>query len=197
MPLPPVETRNEILLIQTEATDTTLKVLQTLLAGRAVGRGRVTLLCRHQDRHQFLSTIEEANISTWTPGISLENLKLMMRLRGIDRDVVTAIFSGRPVFRLQKLAFFLLPARNRLVFNENFDCFYLPRRRFSSVLRLPSLPGSVDGFLPTWKPLLRQTTKVVLWPPRFAYLLGWLTVEKLRRAQRLQRASHSSLTRRP
>ena len=177
---------HEILLIQTDATDTTLKVLEALLAGKAVGQGEVRLLCREEDRRQFLPRMAETDISTWTPGISLENLKLMMKLCRINRDVVTAIFSGRPVFRLQKLAFFLLPARNRLVFNENVDCFYLARRRFSSVLRLPSIPVSFHGSSARWKHSLRQTAKIVLWLPRFAYLLGWLTVEKLRRARRLQ-----------
>ena len=194
---PSVKTRNEILLIQTDATDTTLEVLEALLAGKAVGRGEVRLLCRAEDRNHFLPRIEETDISTWTPGISVENLKLIMTLCRIDRDIVAAIFSGRPVFRLQKLLFFLLPARNRLLFNENVDYFYLNRRRFSKVLRLPSIPVSFHGSSARWKHSLRQTAKIVLWLPRFAYLLGWLTVEKLRRARRLQGAGQSSLNQQP
>ena len=194
---PGAAARNEILLIQTDASDTTLEVLERLLKGEAVGRGKVRLLCREEDRQHFLPWLEEKDISTWTPGISLDNLKLMMKLCRMNRDVVTAILSRRPVFRLPKLAFFLLPARNRLVFNENIDCFYLARSRFSSVLRLPSLPVSFPGSSSRWKHPLRQTAKIALWLPRFAYLLGWLTVEKLRRARRLQGAGRSSLNRQP
>ena len=194
---PGAAARNEILLIQTDASDTTLEVLEHLLRGEAVGPGKVRLLCREEDRQHFLPWLEEKDIRTWTPGISLNNLKLMMKLCRLDRDVVTAILSGRPVFRLQKLAFFLLPARYRLVFNENIDCFYLTRSRFSSVLRLPSLPVSFHGSSSRWKYSLRQTARIVLWLPRFAYLLGWLTVEKLRRARRLQGAGRSSLNQQP
>ena len=194
---PAAAARNEILLIQTDASDTTLEVLERLLKGEAVGPGKVRLLCREEDRQHFLPWLEEKDISTWTPGISLDNLKLMMKLCRMNRDVVTAILSGRPVFRLPKLAFFLLPARYRLVFNENIDCFYLARSRFSSVLRLPSLPVSFHGSSSRWKHSLRQTARIALWLPRFAYLLGWLTVEKLRRARRLQGAGRSSLNRQP
>ena len=193
----PGAARKEILLIQTDATETTLEVLEHLLRGEAVGRGKVRLLCREEDRQHFLPWLEETDIRTWTPGISLENLELMMKLCRIDQDVVTAILSGRPVFQLQKLAFFLLPARNRLVFNENIDCFYLTRSRFSSVLRLLSIPVSFHRSSSRWIHSLRQTAKIVLWLPRFAYLLGWLTVEKLKRARRLQGAGGSGLKQQP
>ena len=194
---PAAAARNDILLIQTDARDTTVEVLERLLRGEAVGPGKIRLVCREEDRQHFLPWLEEKDISTWTPGISLDNLKLMMKLCRINRDVVTAIFSGRPVFQLQKLAFFLLPARNRLVFNENIDCSYLPRSSFSSALRLPSLPVSFHRSSSRWKHSLRQTAKIILWMPRFTYLLGWLTVEKLRRARRLQETRQSSLNRQP
>ncbi len=194
---PGAEIRNEVLLIQTDSTEATLEALQHLQSGQAVGPGRVRLLCREADRQHFLPWLEEADITTWGPGISADNLKQMIKVGRIDRNVVTAVFSGRPVFQLQKLAFFLLPARNRLAFNENMDCFYLPRSRFGSALRLPSMPVSLQGSSEGWKHLLRQTAKIVLWLPRFAYLLGWLTVEKLRRARRLEKAGQSSLNQRP
>ena len=191
------EIRNEILLIQTDSTDATLRALEHLQSGQAVGRGKVRLLCREEDRQHFLPRLEESDISTWTPGISAHNLKQMIKVGRIDRDVVTAIFSGRAIFRLQKLAFFLLPARNRLVFNENMDCFYLTRSRFGSVLRLPSLPVSLQESSEGWKYLLRQAAKIVLFLPRFGYLLGWLSVEKLKRARRLQETGPTRLNRQP
>ena len=184
---PGAEIRNEILLIQTDSTDATLEALQHLQSGQAVGPGKIRLLCREEDRQHFLPWLEETDINTWTPGIS-GNLRRMIKVAWTDRDVVTAVFSGQPIFRLQKLAFFLLPARDRLVFNENMDCFYLTRSRLGRALRLPSIPVSLQGPSARWKHWLRQTAKIVLWIPRFAYLLGWLTVEKLRRARRLQEA---------
>ena len=59
------------------------------------------------------------------------------------------------------------------------------RSRFGSALRLPSIRVSFQGSSWGRKHLLWQTAKIVLWLPRFSYLLGWLTVEKLRRARRL------------
>ena len=191
------EIRNEVLLIQTDSTEATLEALEHLQNGQAVGQGRVRLLCREEDRQHFLLRLKEADINTWTPGISAHNLKQMIKVGRIDRDVITAILSGRPVFRLQKLAFFLLPARNRLVFNENLDCFYLARSHLGRFFRLPSMPVPPQGSSEGWKHLLRQTTKVALWLPRFGYLLGWLTLEKLRRARRLQKTGSTRLNQQP
>ena len=188
---------NAVLLIQTDSSDATLRALEQLQRGQAVGPGKVRLLCREEDRQYFLSRLEERDISTWAPGISLGNLKQVIKVGLIATDVVTASFSGRPVFRLQKLAFFLLPARNRLVFNENLDCFYLTRSRLGSTLRLPSIPVSIQGASGGWKHLLRKTTKMVLWLPRFSYLLGWLSVETLRRARHLQKTGSTRLNQQP
>ena len=176
------ESRGETLLIQTDSVSTTMEALEYLLSVTAARGARIRLLCRAEDRHRYLSRIPAEDVSTWTPGWSMDNLKLLIGLCRA-RDAIAATLSGQPIFRLQKLAFFLLPARDRLVFNENSDCFYMARSGFARALRLPSRPASYHGRGRTQ--LLHQTLKIALWIPRFAYLLGWLTIEKLKRARHL------------
>ena len=94
--------QGEVLLIQTDSTEATLEALEHLQSGKAVGPANVRLLCREEDRQHFLSRLEARDISTWTPGISWANLKQMIKVGRIGRDVVAAIFSRLPVFPTSK-----------------------------------------------------------------------------------------------
>ena len=54
-------------------------------------------------------------------------------------DAVAAVFSGRGVFRKQKLLYFLLPIRHHLAFNARSDCYRLtPRTLFWTLRKDPS-----------------------------------------------------------
>ena len=56
------------------------------------------------------------------------NLKAVLALARSRADVVSSIFSPQPAFRLQKLLFVLFPARHRLAFNQDLNCYYLKGR---------------------------------------------------------------------
>ena len=176
--------RRELLLVQTDDTSATIGVLKTLLTSRVLRGSRIRLLCRADDRHHYLSLIPEKDVSTWTPGWSSDNLKRFIQLWRSNHDLVAATLSGKPTFRLQKIVFFILPAQDRLAFNENLDFLYIARSSLGRALRLPSFPVSFHVF--GRRQLLRRTGKIVLWIPRFLYLLAWLTIEKLKRARRLE-----------
>ena len=102
---------------------------------------------------------EVSEVVTYESGQTLANLRTILKLARMRVDVLAAIFSGRPIFRLHKLMFLLLPARARLVFNEHRGCWYLRRtpRGLLNLLRTPSL--STD-YLP--RRILRKILKALL-----------------------------------
>ena len=85
-------------------------------------------------------------------------------------DLVCAIFSGRPIFRLQKLLFLTLPARNRLVLNENLDCYML-RGNLGQFLRPRDRQQERD--FSAFVVIGRTLAKGLLFVPRFLYLILW------------------------
>ena len=172
----------QALLIQTESTSNTLKALHHLLSHTTIPKENIFLLCSTKDRHHYLSLIPEENLDCWTSNHSINNYRLFIKLLK-SHNIVAAVLSGRPIFRLQKLLFFLLPARERLVYNENLDYFYIRRSSLGRSLQLPSIPFS---FCTQRKKLsIRKAGKFILWTPRFFYLLCWIAFEKVKSAKRL------------
>ena len=172
----------QALLIQTESTSNTLKALHHLLSQNTIAKENISLLCSTKDRHHYLSLIPEENLDCWTSNHSIHNYRLFIKLLK-SHNIVVAVLSGRPIFRIQKLLFFLLPARERLVYNENLDYFYIRRSWLGRSLQLPSIPFS---FCTQRKKLsIRKAGKFILWTPRFFYLLCWITFEKAKRAKQL------------
>lgn len=176
---------SQALLIQTESVSETLKAIDVALAGRALPQKRIALFCREDLRSRFERHPGVSRVYAYRPGRFRENLKTLRSMARRDFDVTAAILSGRPVYRLQKFLFFVLPARNRLVFNEHLDCFYLGRSRLGRFLRLPSLYVPLPSRESASERLARWLLKGALFAPRFVYLLAWLTIAKLRRARRL------------
>jgi ADP-heptose:LPS heptosyltransferase len=184
--------RAEVLLIQSESDSVTRQAMQAMVSGKAVAGNRLAIFCSEEKQPFFEQFSAIERFYTYKPGQILSNLGSLKQLLRRDRDVVSAVFTGRPVYRMQKLLFFLLPARNRLVFNENLDCFYLRRGRWSRSLGLPSFlrllhvhQQSVPAAGPS---LQRQILKAVLFLPRFLYLLAWTAVMKLKRSYRQARS---------
>ncbi len=186
----------EVLLIQSESASEVREAIEVLKSGQAVGRLHLAVLCSESEKPGFEKIEEIRRFYTYRQGEWGSVVRLLRELGKQERDVVSAILSGRPVFRLPKLLFFLLPARNRLVFNENLDCYYLNRSRLGRRLQLPSVPRSprrplhlhsLSRKYSVFRESLRFLVKAVLFVPRFVYLMAWLVVAKLRRVYRLQR----------
>ena len=163
-----------ILFLPTEADAGALEVLGRLQDRKITGPGQVRVFCSIAKKTHYESRPEVSEVVTYEPGRTLANLRTMLRLARMRVDVLAAIFSGRPIFRLQKLMFLLLPARSRLVFNENRDCWYL-RRTPRGLFKLSKTPSLAMGYLP------RKILKGVLFFPRYLYLVLWLLLGSLRK----------------
>ena len=126
----------------------------------------IVVLCREDKRplYEDLPTVEA--VWTYAPGSSLRHLRTWVRLLRTRVDLVCAIFSGRPIFLLQKFLFLTLRARDRLVFNENLDCYML-RGNLGQFL-LPSRRHRIF--------IVRTILKGSLFVPRFLYLILWANV---------------------
>ncbi len=163
-----------ILFLPTEADAGALEVLGRLQDRKIVGPGEVRVFCSKTKKTHYESLREVSEVVTYEPGRTLANLRTVLKLARMRVDVLAAIFSSRPIFRLQKLMFLLLPARSRLVFNENRDCWYL-RRTPRGLFKLSRTPSLAMGYLP------RKILKGVLFFPRYLYLVLWLLLGSLRK----------------
>ena len=142
----------------------TLKALDTLLDPKVVPNADVSVFCSEADRHLFESLEEVRDVFTYHPGRLWRSLGTLLRMARTKTDVLAAVFSGRLVYRKQKALFFLLPARSRLVFNEELDCFYLNWRNFSWLFT-KSNRTPVTLFL--------RALRLLFFLPRFLYLVIW------------------------
>ncbi len=173
------EQQAEALLLQTEDDAQTMEAIRRMASEKVSGGKRISLLCSAEKRGVFQGMPELERIHAYHPSDWRANWRLLRRLWRTHREVVAAIYSGRPIFRFQKMLLFLLPADGRLVFNENLDCSYLTRSRIGSLVWFRQLEASqARGLL--W---LRGVLKVLLYVPRFLFLAAWLTRQKLKRAR--------------
>ena len=152
---------SEVLLLQTESPRLTLQAGKRLLAGGIVKQNRTALFCNRHRLESFAGQPGISRIHSYRKRRFGRNLRLLISLLIQHHDAVAAIFSGRPVFRLQKLLFFLLPARHRLVFNENLDCYYLEGNRLSQFFQLPKRQRRPFSIW-LWQILGRRVTSEVL-----------------------------------
>lgn len=166
----------QVLLIQTESDSDVKKAIETLKNPKVVNHARISVFCREDKREIFESIPEVQQVFTYQLGKPFRNLETVRKMVRLRLHVVAAILSGRSVFRMQKLLFFLLPARHRLVFNQNLDCFYLTKEG------IPDFPN-----LSTTRVFLRNIAKMLLFLPRFAYLVTWITVLKYRHRRTVSR----------
>ena len=105
-----------------------------------------------------------------------------MRLLRTRVDLVCAIFSGRPTFRLQKFLFLTLRARNRLVFNEDLNCYML-RGHLARFLQPQGRNRGLDRSVLIL--VVRKVLKWFLFVPRFLYLILWAAVVTMRARHRI------------
>ena len=153
-PLPKPSPR--VLVIQTESPAYVKPAIEALRKPEMFPRAQICLLCRKEDVEAFSDVAGLEKILTFSRENAWSSLGLWRDLRGFDADMVAAVFSGRGVFRKQKLLYFLLPIRHHLALNARSDCYRLTLRTLSWTLRKdPSFfvpegqPASPILFLPT------------------------------------------------
>ncbi len=111
----------------------------------------------------------------WIEQIKASPIRWLIALRKRRFDLCVMLWSGRPTFRMSKIAAFLLKAHRVIVYDENGDSVVLDRTNWNYII-------------------LRTTSRVRQWhPPRpfypfgFLYLLGrtlWLTTRGRVRARK-------------
>ena len=181
---------SDVLLIQTENRRLTTRALERTVREKAVNAERVAVFCSRQEADHFEQHPLVDRVFSYGKGDWKETLSILHKLQRERWDVVVGLFTGRPIFRLQKLLFLFLPARHRLVFNPHLDCLYLKRSRVARALRLPSLLVPRQGDSGAFKEALRKLARGTMFFPRFAYLMAWLSVVKLKRAREQAGSSH-------
>ena len=141
----------------------------------------IVVFCREDKRplYEDLPTIEA--VWTYAPGSSLRHLRTWVRLLRTRVDLVCAIFTGRPIFRLQKFLFLTLRARNRLVFNEDLNCYML-RGNLGRFLQ-PQGGRRLDHSALIL--VVRKVLQGFLFVPRFLYLILWAAVVTMRARHRI------------
>ena len=142
----------------------------------------IVVFCREDKRllYEDLPTVEA--VWTYAPGSSLRHLMMWVRLLRTRVDLVCAIFSGRPTFRLQKFLFLTLRARNRLVFNEDLNCYML-RGHLARFLQPQGRNRGLDRSVLIL--VVRKVLKWFLFVPRFLYLILWAAVVTMRARRRI------------
>ena len=167
-----------ILFVQTEAASYLSPAIEKLRE-KLYPQCEIVLLCREFDRTEFETNAHIYRILTYSKQHLRSNLQLIRQVIKVDPDVLAAVFSRRPIFRKQRLFFCLLPVRHRLVFDENLDRFHLSWRNIHRFLINGPDIGAVGILLP-------KAIRVLLFFPRFFYLMLWVTLMKLKRVLRPQ-----------
>ena len=167
-----------ILLIQTADDKATFRALAKARDPRVTKPAPFLVFCREDKKDLFADVPGVDAVITYEPKRRMKSLLTLLRLLRLDIEVVTGLFTGESIFHLQKLLFFILPARHRLVFNHNLDCYYLNRSTFWSLFRSEERLGQLSSSLL----VTRLVGKALLFFPRFFFLVIWVTGQKLKRA---------------
>ena len=161
-----------ILFLLTDRDSRARKAIERLQDPKVAAKS-IVVFCREDKRslYEDLPTVEA--VWTYAPGSSLRHLRTWVRLLRTKVDLVCAIFTGRPIFRLQKFLFLTLRARNRLVFNEDLNCYML-RGNLGRFLQPQGGHRELDHS--ALKLVVRKVLKGFLFVPRFLYLILWANV---------------------
>ena len=142
----------------------------------------IVVFCREDKRPLYEALPEVKEVRTYAPGSSLRHLRTWVRLLRTRVDLVCAIYTGQPIFRLQKFLFLTLRARNRLVFNEDLNCYML-RGNLGRFLQPQGGHRELDHS--ALKLIVRKVLKGFLFVPRFLYLILWAAVVTMRARHRI------------
>lgn len=173
LPTPRETLRQRVLLLQTANHSLTIKALDILLKSKVVGDAEISIFCSEVDRQFFESLEKVREVIAYHPGKLWVNFGILLTMARKRTDVIAALFSQQLIYRKQKILFFLMPAKHRLVFNRELDCFYLNWKNFSWLL---------SEFNKNLASLVLRVLRLLLFVPRFLYLLIWAAMTKLKRA---------------
>ncbi len=176
-----VGSRRCILLLQTAEDSAVLRALEKARDPKVTRPAPIVIFCRQDKKDLFASIPGVEAVYTYEPKKRWRAIRTLVQLFGLDVEVAIGLFTGESIFRLQKLLFFLLPTRNRLVFNHNLDCYYLNRSTFWSLFRSEEKLGQLSSSLL----VARLVGKALLFFPRFCFLVIWVTGQKIKRAYSL------------
>ena len=170
-----------ILFLLTDKDSRAHKAIERLQDPKVAAKS-IVVFCREDKRplYEDLPTVEA--VWTYASGSSLRHLRTWVRLLRTRVDLVCAIFTGRPIFRLQKFLFLTLRARNRLVFNEDLNCYML-RGNLGRFLQSKGGHRELDHL--ALKLVVRKVLKGFLFVPRFLYLILWAAVVTMRARYRI------------
>ncbi len=142
------------LMLQTEHPQLVRAAVEKLRKSNQYPGSRVLLVCRQEDLGSF-HDLPDVEFLTYARSRGDRFSDLWRGMSGFRADLVCGVFSGRPVFRKQKLLFFLLPVRRRLIFDARAQPHPLRLRNLPQILRrsrhqeaLPEM-GATILYLPT------------------------------------------------
>ena len=167
----PQEKTTKVLMLESSSEANMLAALQTVQEDQVVPNACVTLFCREDKRGIFESSPGVEGTITYSRNTSLKELPVLWRLFRMRPDVLAAVFAGSRIYPKHRLLFWLLPARSRLAFNQNLDCFYVNRKTFHLLF------SESSGTPKSW---LRYGLRAAFFLPRFLYLLAWRAGWKFR-----------------
>ncbi len=167
---------HDVLLLETEGTPEMLEALEIVRRPHVVPHARITVFCAEEREASYRGQPDVDAVVTYRGGAVFANLFKLRKFMGRRPDVVAALFSGRRIFLKHKLLFWMIPARSRLAFNEDLDCFYVRWGNLANFRR----NRRFGSHLPLWRAILLPPAKVILFLPRFAFLLLWNALQRLK-----------------
>ncbi len=181
-----------ILIIQSAEPPHVLRALDHLQRDPLFRRPRFTLFCRKRpetvDRFSNHPMLHAVRTHSEMRGA----WRHLRELRREHFDAVVVFFTGDPSYWKIKFLPFFLGVRQKVVFNENCDCFFFSLRGWLALMAHRMSHHSRAGSIPDWTHQLRflalSLTKVVVLPFRFVWLLlvwAWLrsTAARVRRGR--------------
>ena len=121
-------------MLQTEHPQLVRAAVEKLRKSELVPGGKVLLVCRNEDLKAF-EDLPDVEFLTYARSRGDRFSDLWRRMSGFRADLVCAVFGGRPVFRLQKLLFFLVRGRRRLIFDARARPYPLRLANISAIRR--------------------------------------------------------------
>ena len=150
-PIPPV---SRCVMLQTEHPQLVRAAVEKLRKSDLYSGCKVLLVCR-QDDLRFFEDLPDVEFLTYTRRRDDQFFGLWRRISSFRADLVCGVFCGRPVFRKQRLLFFLVYGGGRLIFDARARAYRLRLRNLKEILRsrrnraaLPPMEGTIL-YLPT------------------------------------------------
>ncbi|MEJ2146844.1 MAG: hypothetical protein P8020_17075 [Acidobacteriota bacterium] len=132
-----------VLFIQTEECAYARAALQKLRESDLFPNSRVLVLCREEDRTALSVVPGVTRCLTLSGSLRIsEWWRLWRGIQRFDPQMNCAVFTGRPVFRKQKLAYFALAGRRNFVFNAGLDGYWLRPSTFRRIFRREPLSSA-------------------------------------------------------